>query len=113
MLPIKQKSDQEHADQAAKRGLSVVGEMFAHETLQGEAELKAEGLPTDLSPLKVAMALVAQEEVRHLHKLSPVRISLFLFNYFVELHLLAALLATVLNLIHHLPNLKDNSLTLT
>ena len=72
--------------------------MFTWETLQFEAELKAEGLPTDLSPLKVAMALAAQEEARPLHKLSPVRISLFLFNYFLELHLLAALLATALNL---------------
>ena len=113
MLPTKQKSDQECADQAAKRGLPAVGGMFAHETLQFEAELEAEGLPTDLSPLKVAMALAAQEEARPVHKLSPVRMSLFSFNYFVELHLLATLLATVLNLIHHLPNLKDNnSLTL-
>ena len=72
-----------------------MGEMFACETLQFEAELEAEGLPIDLSPLKVAMALAAQEEVRPLHKLSTlVRISLFLFNYFVELHLLAALLAS-------------------
>ena len=91
MLPTKWKSDQEHADQAAKRGLSAVEDMFARETNQFEAELKAEGLPTDLSPLEAAMALVAQEEARPLHKLSPVRISLCLSNYFAEIHLLAVL----------------------
>ena len=82
MLPTKHKSDQEHADQAAKRGLAAVEDMFAHETKQFEAELKAEGLPTDLSPLEAAMALAAQEEARPLHKLSPVRISLHLSIYF-------------------------------
>ena len=66
-------------------------DMFAQETNQFEAELKAEGLPTNLSPLEAAMALVAQEEVRPLHKLSVVRISLYLSNYFAEIHLLAVL----------------------
>ena len=96
MLPTKCKSDQDHADQAAKRDLSAVEDMFAHETQQFEAELEAEGLPPHLSPLEAAMALVAEEEARPLHKLSLVSISLCLFNYFVELHLLAALLATAL-----------------
>ena len=76
MLPTKHKSDHEHADQAAKRGLAAVEDMFARETKQFGAELEAEGLPTGLSPLEVAMALAAQEEVRSLHKLSPVRMSL-------------------------------------
>ena len=97
MLPTKCKSDQEHADQAAKRGLSAVEDMFAQETRQFEAGLEAEGLPTDLSPLEAAMALVAQEEVRPLHKLSPVRIPLYLSNYFAEIHLLAVLLMISLN----------------
>ena len=65
------------------------------ETLQFEAELEAEGLPPCLSPLEAAIALAAQEEARPLHKLSLVRISLFLIYYFVELHLLAALLAII------------------
>ena len=73
-------------------------DMFAQETKQFEAELETEGLPTDLSPLEAAMALAAQEEVRPLHKLSPVRISLYLSNYFAELHLLAALLMIILNI---------------
>ena len=97
MLPTKHKSDQEHTDQAAKRGLSAVEDMFAHETQQFEAELEAEGLPADLSPLEVAMALAAQEEARPLHKLTLVRISLYLSNYFAELHLLAVLLMIILN----------------
>ena len=92
MLPTKHKSDQEHADQAAKRGLSAVEEMFAHETQQFEAELEAEGLPAHFSPLEVDMALATQEEVRPLHKLSMVRIPLYLPNYFAKLHLLAVLL---------------------
>ena len=95
MLPTKCKADQACTDQATKKGLSVVEDMFMHETLQFEAELKAEGLPPCLSPLEAAMALAAQEEARPLHKLSPVRISLFLIYYFVELHLLAALLAII------------------
>ena len=78
MEATKCKSDQDHADQAAKRGLSVVEDMFTHETLQFEAELEAEGLSPHLSLLESAMALVAQEEARPLHKLSPVRISLYL-----------------------------------
>ena len=93
MLPTKHKSDQDHTDQAAKRGLSPVEDMFTHETLQFEAELEAEGLPPHLSPLEAAMALVAQEEARPLHKLSPVRISLYLSLDFAEIHLLAVLLA--------------------
>ena len=75
------------------RGLSAVEDMFMHETLQFEAELEAEGLPPHLSPLEAAMALVAQEEVRPLHKLSLVRISLYLSLDFAEIHLLAVLLA--------------------
>ena len=71
--------------------------MFAQETRQFEAGLEAEGLPTDLSPLEVAMALAAQEEARPLHKLTPVRISLYLSNYFAEIHLLAVLLMSILN----------------
>ena len=78
MFRTKCKADQSHADQAAKRGLSVVKDMFARETSQFEAELKAEGLPPDFSPLEAAMALVAEEEARPLHKLSQVRISLHL-----------------------------------
>ena len=80
MLPTKCKADQSRMDQAAKRGLSAVEDMFTQETLQYEAELEAEGLPPHLSHLEAAMALVAQEEARPLHKLSPVRISLLL-NY--------------------------------
>ena len=79
MLPTKHKADQAHADQATKRGLSVVEDMFTHETLQFEAELKAEGLPPCLSPLEAAMALAVQEEAKPLHKLSPVRIFI-IFN---------------------------------
>ena len=82
MEATKCKSDQDHADQAAKRGLSAVEDMFAHETLQFEAELKAEGLSPHLSPLEAAMALAAQEEVRPLHKLSPVRIFTIFINRF-------------------------------
>ena len=75
----------------------MVEEMFAQETKHFEAELEAEGLPTDFSPLEAAMALVAWEEARPLHKLSPVRISLYLPNYFAEIHLLAVLLVISLN----------------
>ena len=78
MLPTKCKADQSCMDQATKRGLSAVEDMFTRETLQFEAELKAEGLPPQLSPLEVAMALAAQEEARPLHKLSLVRNSLLL-----------------------------------
>ena len=78
MLPTKWKADQSCADQAAKRGLSAVEDMLTQETLQYGAELEAEGLPPHLLPLEAAMALVAQEEARPLHKLSRVRISLLL-----------------------------------
>ena len=70
------KSDHECADQAAKRDLVAVEDMFLQESKQFEAELEAEGLPIDSSPLEAAMALAAQEEVRPLHKLSLVRIPL-------------------------------------
>ena len=75
MFPTKRKADQSRADQAAKRGLSAVEDLFVRETVQFKAELEAEGLPTHLSPLEAAMALSAQEEARPLHKLSRVRIS--------------------------------------
>ena len=52
-------SDQERAGQAAKRGLAAVEDMFMHESLQFEAELEAEGLPIDASPLEAAMTLAA------------------------------------------------------
>ena len=79
MLPTKHKADQACADQATKRGLSVVEDMFMCETLQFEAELEAEELPPCLLPLETAMALAAQEEAKPLHKLSPVRIFI-IFN---------------------------------
>ena len=44
------------------------------ETFQYEAELRAEGLPTNLSPLEAAMALAKQEEAKPLHKLSLVSV---------------------------------------
>ena len=75
MFPTKHKADQSWADQAAKRGLSAAEDLFVRETSQFKAELEAEGLPPDLSPLEAAMALSAQEEARLLHKLSRVRIS--------------------------------------
>ena len=78
MFPTKCTADQSHTDQAAKRGLSAVEDLFARETLQFEAELEAEGLPPHLLLLEAAMALAAQEEARPLHKLSQVRISLHL-----------------------------------
>ena len=75
MLPAKCKSaDHERAVQAAKRGLAVVEDMFSWESGQFEAELEAEGLPIDSSPLEAAMALSAQEEARPLHKLSLVSV---------------------------------------
>ena len=75
MLPTKHKhSDEERAGQTAKRGLEVVEDMFMQETFQYEAELKAEGLPSNLSPLEAAMALAKWEEAKPLHKLSPVSI---------------------------------------
>ena len=82
MLPAKHKStEQERAGQAAKRGLAVIEDMFTHESRQFEAELEAEGLPIDSLPLEAAMALVAWEEVRPLHKLSSVRILAILLNF--------------------------------
>ena len=81
MLPVKHKSEHEWAGQAAKRGLTAVEDMFAQESGQFEAELKAEGLPIDSSPLEAAMALAAQEEVRPLHKLSSVRIPAILLTF--------------------------------
>ena len=74
MLPAKHKSDHEWAGQAAKRGLVAVEDMFFRESKQFEAELEVEGLPIDSSPLEAAMVLVAREEARPLHKLSPVRL---------------------------------------
>ena len=44
------------------------------ETFQYEAELKAEGLPINLSPLEATMALAEWEEAKPLHKLSPVSV---------------------------------------
>ena len=44
------------------------------ETFQYEAELKAEGLPINLSPLETTMVLAKQEEAKPLHKLSPVSV---------------------------------------
>ena len=76
MFPTKHKADQSCADQAAKRGLSAVKDMFARETSQFEAELKAEGLPPDFSLLEAALALAAEEEAKPLHKLSWVIILL-------------------------------------
>ena len=79
MLPAKQKaSDQERAGQAAKWGLAAVEDMFKWETHQYEAEMEAEGLPANLSPLEAAMALAAWEEVRPLHKLSLVSVYIIL-----------------------------------
>ena len=72
MFPSKCKADQSRADQAAKRGLSAVEDLFMRETAQYKAELEAEGLLPHLSPLEAAMALSAQEEERPLHKLSQV-----------------------------------------
>ena len=75
MLPTKCKfSDKDQASMAAKWGLEAVEDMFMRETFQYEAELKAEGLPTNLSPLEAAMALTEWEEAKPLHKLSLVSV---------------------------------------
>ena len=75
MLPAKCKSaDHERAGQAAKRGLAAVEDMFSWEFRQFEAELEAEGLPINSSPLEAAMALAPQQEARPLHKLSSVSV---------------------------------------
>ena len=88
MLPTKHKfSDKDQASKAAKQGLEAVEDMFMCETFQYEAELKAEGLPTNLLPLEAAMALAKWEEAKPLHKLSQV--SVFkLLHLFVERYLL-------------------------
>ena len=79
MLPTKCKADQSRMDQAAKRGLSAVEDMFTQETLQFEAELEAEGLPPHLSPLEAAMALVQPRKRQGLStNYLTVRISLLL-----------------------------------
>ena len=75
LFPSKCKANQSWVDQAAKRGLLAVEDLFMRETAQYETELEAEGLPPHLSPLEATMALSAQEEERPLHKLSQVRIS--------------------------------------
>ena len=75
MFPTKRKADQSWANQAAKRGLSAVEDLFVRDTAQFKAELEAEGLPPHLLLLEAAMALSTQEEARPLHKLSWVRIS--------------------------------------
>ena len=59
MFPTKHKADQLQADQAAKRGLSAVEDLFMRETVQFEVELEAEGLPPHLLLLEAAMALVS------------------------------------------------------
>ena len=75
MLPTKHKfSDKDRASKAAKQGLEAVEDMFRQETFQYEVELKAEGLPTNLSPLEATMALAEWEEAKPLHKLSPVSV---------------------------------------
>ena len=75
MLLTKYKySNKERAGQAAKQGLEAVEDMFMWETFQYEAELKAKGLPINLSPLEAAMALAKWEEAKPLHKLSPVSV---------------------------------------
>ena len=45
-----------------------------HETFQYEVELKAEGLPTNLSPLEATMVLAKWKEAKPLHKLSPLSV---------------------------------------
>ena len=83
MLPTKHKfSDKDRASKAAKWGLEAVEDMFRHETFQYEAELKAEGLPTNLLPLEAAMALAKWEEAKPLHKLSPVSVYKLLHPFF-------------------------------
>ena len=61
MLPSKcyRATEHEWAGQEAKRGLAAVEDMFTWESRQFEAELEAEGLPIDSSPLEAAMALAA------------------------------------------------------
>ena len=82
MLLAKRKfTEQEWAGQAAKRGLAVVEDMFAHESRQFKAELEDEGLPIDSLPQETAMALAAQEEATPLHKLSLVRILIILLKF--------------------------------
>ena len=75
MLPAKCKASyQERAGQAAKQGLAAVEDMFKQEMHQYEAEMEAEGLLANLSPLEAAMALAAWEEARPLQKLTPVSV---------------------------------------
>ena len=99
MLPTQHKySDKERAGKAAEQGLQAVEDMFMCETFQYEAELKAEGLPTNLSPLEATMALAEWEEAKPLHKLSPVSVyklfHLFLkkYTYFLCRQLLIIML---------------------
>ena len=92
MLPTKHKfSDKDRASKAAKQGFEAVEDMFRHETFQYEAELKAEGLPTNLLPLEAAMALAKWEEAKPLHKLSPVSVLQVTSPFFVERYLLFTL----------------------
>ena len=65
--------------------------MFRCETFQYEAELNAEGLPTNILPLKAAMALAKWEEAKPLHKLSPVSVTNYLSLSLVERYLLYTL----------------------
>ena len=86
MLPTKHKfSDKDRASKTAKWGLEAVEDMFMYETFQYEAELKAEGLPTNLSPLEAAMALAKPEEGKPLHKLSPVSVYKLLYLFCREM----------------------------
>ena len=90
MLPAKCKaSDQEQAGQTAKWGLATVEDMFKWEMHQYEAEVEAEGLLANLSPLEAAMALAAQEEARPLHKLSPVCVYTIFQPEFENIYLLS------------------------
>ena len=89
MLLTKHKySDKDQAGQAAKLGLEAVEDMFMQETFQCEAELKAEGLPINLSPLEATMALAEWEEAKPLHKLSPVSVYKLFHLFFEEIYLL-------------------------
>ena len=89
MLPTKHKyADKERAGQAAKWGLEAVEDMFMHETFQYEADLKAEGLPINLSPLEATMALAKQEEAKPLHKLSLVSVYKLVHLLFDKIYLL-------------------------
>ena len=96
MFPTKCKADQSWADQAAKRGLSAVEDLFVRETVQFKAELEAEGLPPHLSLLEAAMAMSAQEEERLLHKLSRVRIS---FKFLTCKSILLAVTLSIISII--------------